>query len=97
MILYTVTAANIGFNLRVRFVHVVLEQDISTLDEINSKFIEGATKVINTISTMKIELDNQLGQAVQLTSVIVSTFIIAFARSSYNLTVHQWALADILL
>ncbi len=89
MVLYTVTAADIGFNLRVRFVHVVLEQDISTLDGINSKFIGGATEVINTISTVEIGLGDQLGQAVQLTSVIVSAFIIAFARSSYNLTVHQ--------
>ena len=89
MVLYTVTAADIGFNLRVRFVHVVLEQDISTLDGINSKFIGGATEVINTISTVEIGLGDQLGQAVQLNSAIVSAFIIAFARSSYNPSVHQ--------
>lgn len=89
MVLYTVTAADIGFNLRVRFVHVVLEQDISTLDGINSKSIGGATEVINTISTVEIGLGDQLGQAVQLTSAIVLAFIIAFARSSYNPSVHQ--------
>ncbi len=89
MVLYTVTAADIGFNLRVRFVRVVLEQDISTLDGINSKSIGGATEVINTISTVEIGLGDQLGQAVQLISVIVSAFIIAFVRSSYNLSVHQ--------
>ena len=80
MVLYTITAADIGFNLRVKFVSVVLEQDISTLDGISSKSVGGATEVINTISTVEIGLGDQFGQAVQLTSAIVSAFIIAFAR-----------------
>lgn len=89
MVLYTVTAADIGFNLRVRLVDVVLKQDISTLDGINSKSIGGATEVINTISTVEIGLGDQLGQAVQLTSAILSAFVIAFVRSSYNPLMHQ--------
>ncbi|KAL6721610.1 hypothetical protein ACLMJK_000714 [Lecanora helva] len=80
MVFYTITAADIGFNLRVKYVGVVLEQDISTLDGINSKSIGGATEVINSISTVEIGLGDQLGQAVQLTAAIVSAFIISFAR-----------------
>lgn len=83
MVLFTITAADIGFNLRVKVVDVVLEPEVATIDGINSKSVGGATEMIQTISKVEIGLGDQLGQAFQLTSAIVSSFIIAFARSFY--------------
>lgn len=83
MVLYTVTAADMGLELSFEFVDVVIEQDISTLDGINFKSVGGATEVINTISTVEVGRGDQLVQAVQLTSAIVSAFIIVFARLLY--------------
>lgn len=90
MLLFTITAADIGFNLRVKVVDVVLEPEISTIDSINSKSVGGATEMIQTISKVEIGLGDQLGQAFQLTSAIVSSFIIAFARSVYYPWVLRW-------
>jgi len=80
MVLYTVTAADMGLELSFEFVDVVIEQDISTLDGINFKSVGGATEVINTISTVEVGRGDQ---AVQLTSAIVLAFTIVFARLLY--------------
>jgi ATP-binding cassette, subfamily B (MDR/TAP), member 1 len=101
MVLFTTTAAEIAFNIRVKYVDVVLKQDVATVDKINSDTVGGAGQAINDIEKIEIGLGEQFGMAIQLTSVIVSAFIISLVRygflttySTYssNVIFRQWKL-----
>src|SRR5450432_1779458 len=91
MVLFTTTAAEIAFNIRVKYVDVVLKQDVATVDKINSDTVGGAGQAINDIEKIEIGLGEQFGMAIQLTSVIVSAFIISLVRYGFLTTYSTYS------
>jgi hypothetical protein len=80
MVLFTITASKIAFNLRVKYVDMVLREDVSTIDAINADSSSGVGVAINNITKVELCLGEQFGMALQLISVMVSAFIISVIR-----------------
>jgi hypothetical protein len=83
MVLFTTTSADISFNIRVKYVEIVLGQDVSTSESVDSELQGGAGQGVSEIEQLEVGLGEQLGMAIQLTSVVLSAFIISVVKYEY--------------
>jgi ATP-binding cassette subfamily B (MDR/TAP) protein 1 len=80
MVLLSISAAKVGFGIRLAYMDIIFKRDVPSFDDIDPKATGNGTDAMSGVNEIETGLGEKLGIALQMISTIITAFAMAFFK-----------------